>query len=691
MLQDKSIRLDHLTLGVCYYPEHWDEGLWEDDLKRMLAHGITVVRVFEFTWTVVEKTEGSFDFALFDRFLDLAEKMGMQVIMCTPTATPPAWLTHKYPEALNANKEGQLYHHGHRRHYNYHSKEYIRLSRRIVTKLAERYGDHKAVIGWQIDNEINCEVSEFYSLSDHDAFRAWLKERFGTLEELNAAIGATFWNQTYTDWAQVSLEKKTLHGHGNPHLALLEKRFISSGARAYVNMQADILREHVKGRFITTNGIFGHLDSHEMTQESLDFITYDSYPDFAYGKEAGINSRETGSLKDRAWSLNLSRARSISPNFGVMEQQSGPGGWDFRMLMPMPKPGQMKLWTMQSIAHGADFISYFRWRTCAFGTEIYWHGINDYSNRPNRRLRELKEISEVFKAAGDMAGSRYEARVGLLCDYLNEWDGERDQWHGPLDNNSRLAIFEAAQNSHTPLDLVYLRHTASHQTRVEELLRYDALIYPHPAILTEETARVLTDYVKQGGKLVFGARTGYKDEYGRCPMVAMPGPAAAICGVEVEEYTLQRYDEDLPRIPFGGSCPVAPDFHDVLRPLEGTQVLARFEGAWFDGRPALTRKDYGGGGAAYYLGSGFSAEMAALLLKELGVASPYANEVVCPQPVEIAMRVKDGRRWCILLNYVNSAQACALKGAWTGLDGKPVKGEVRLDAYGVLVLRQDTK
>ena len=126
MLKDKSIKLDHLTLGVCYYPEHWKEELWEDDLRRMLEHGITVARVFEFAWTVVEKEEGVFDFALFDRFLDLAHKMKMQVIMCTPTATPPLWLTHKYPEALNATREGDLYHHGHRRHYylygltNYH-------------------------------------------------------------------------------------------------------------------------------------------------------------------------------------------------------------------------------------------------------------------------------------------------------------------------------------------------------------------------------------------------------------------------------------------------------------------------------------------------------------------------------------------------------------------------------------------
>ncbi len=689
MLHDKSIKLDQLTLGVCYYPEHWKEELWADDLKRMLEHGITVARVFEFAWTVVEKEEGVFDFALFDRFLDLAHRMKMQVIMCTPTATPPVWLTHKYPEALNATKEGDLYYHGHRRHYNYNSREYNRLSARIVTKLAERYGDHPAVIGWQIDNEINCEIAEFYSEADHAAFRDWLKKRFGTLDKLNEAIGAAFWNQTYTDWAQVSLEKKTLHGHGNPHLALLEKRFTSHSARAFVKMQADILHKHVKGRFVTTNGIFGHLDNHEMTQEGLDFLTYDSYPNFAYGQEAGINAGDTGSLKDRAWGLSLSRARSISPNFGVMEQQSGPGGWDYRMLMPMPKPGQMQLWTMQSVAHGADFISYFRWRTCWVGTEIYWHGLNDYSNRPNRRLEELKGISALFEAAGAAAGGRYEARVGILTDYLNEWDGERDLWHGPLDAQSRQAIFRAAQLSHTPVDLVYLRETASHQTTVEELAPYSALFYPHPTILTQRTAQVLKDYVAQGGKLVFGARTGYKDEYGRCPMVPMPGFAADICDVEVVEYTLARFDEPVLNIRMGDQLAPAPDAHDVLQPGSTARVLAQFDSGWYGGRPALTRKDYEGGGVAYYLGSGFSFEMADLLLKEMGVRSPYAQELTCPQEVEVAVRRKDGEAFLFLLNYTEQAQACDIHGDWRLLDGSSAKGSQSLPPFGVLVLRKE--
>ena len=164
---DKSLRAEKLSLGVCYYPEHWEETLWQDDLRRMKEHGIGTVRVFEFAWSIAEPAEGNYDFSLFDRFLDLAAHEGVRVIFCTPTATPPAWLTHKHPQILNQTKDGLPMYHGHRRHYNYNAPEYHRHIKKFVTELAKRYGTHSAVVGWQIDNEINCEVDEFYADADH--------------------------------------------------------------------------------------------------------------------------------------------------------------------------------------------------------------------------------------------------------------------------------------------------------------------------------------------------------------------------------------------------------------------------------------------------------------------------------------------------------------------------------------------
>lgn len=185
----KLVAADRFELGVCYYPEHWPEEMWEDDYRRMVETGFTIVRMGEFAWSIFEPEEGVYQFELFDRAIDLAYRHGLKVVLGTPTATPPAWLTERYPEVLNVTYEGVTLQHGMRRHYNYSSPKYRELCARIAAQLAAHYGNHPGVTGWQIDNELNCEISEFYSESDHKSFRKWLQDKYGSLEKLNEAWG----------------------------------------------------------------------------------------------------------------------------------------------------------------------------------------------------------------------------------------------------------------------------------------------------------------------------------------------------------------------------------------------------------------------------------------------------------------------------------------------------------------------
>lgn len=685
---DTSIHQNKITLGVCYYPEHWDEALWENDLDRMLEHGIEVVRIAEFAWNKFEPTEGCYHYDFFDRFLELTKQKGMKVIFGTPTATPPAWLTDKYPEVLNAKEDGTLYRHGLRRHYNYNSPKYQEFTRRLIENLASHYGPHPSIIGWQIDNELNCEMNVFYSESDHKAFREYLKNKFHTLDALNDAMGTVFWNQTYTSWEEIYLSRPTVSGCSNPHMALEEKRFISDSAIRFCKMQADIIRKYKPAhQFITTNSIFGHLDCHEMTESSLDFITYDSYPNFAF--DTWTEPKKPGNLNDRRSSWSLTRARSISPNFGIMEQQTGAGGWDARMKQPMPKPGQMRLWTFQSLAHGADFISYFRWRTSWIGTEIYWHGLNDYSNLPNRRLNELKTIHSDIQKISHLAGSHYTAEVALIKDYDNEWDGEQDQWHGPLDSFSDNGWFTAAQLTHTPLDFLYLRNTKTRNTTPEDLLKYKLLIYPHATILTQETAALLTSYVRQGGILIMGARTGYKDEYGRCPMRPMPGFASELCGVTVTDYTHLGPGDATEYADWEDEIMEAPVFNDILQPLEGADVLATFQGNYYDGAPALVSNPLGKG-TAYYYGAGFNTQTAETFLRKLHMAEPFYDLVELPEEVELAIRTASGKKYLFLLNYMSYPLEVLIKKPMINLlTGSMLEGHNELGAYGVIVLEDE--
>lgn len=674
------------TLGVCYYPEHWPETMWEEDLKRMQESGIEVVRIAEFAWSLTEPVEGCFTYEFFDRFLEVCQKSGMQVIFGTPTATPPAWLTVKYPEVLNAHPDGSRLEHGGRRHYNYNSPVYREKAALIVEKLAEHFGKHPSVIGWQIDNELNCETDEFYSEADQCAFRTFLRKKYETLEELNRAWGTVFWNQTYTAWDEILLPKRTRSGNPNPHALLDYARFISESAREFALLQSRILRRYIKeGDFITTNGRFDHLDNHALTRESLDFYTYDSYPDMAYNVDWG---RQPSGLRDRESSQSLSEVRSVSPVFGIMEQQSGPNGWTTCMAAPAPKPGQMTLWTMQSVAHGADYIGYFRWRTCPFGTEMYWHGILDCSGRENRRIAELRAIRRKLDLIQEAAGGRYRAEVAVVKDYDNSWDLRIDMWHRDLEAVSQVGIFAAAQKSHTPLDYVYL----SEEGASAPLSSYKVLIYAHPCIMSEARAAVLKTYVEEGGILVLGCRSGYKDLDGHCVTQELPGLLRPLSGADVPEFTRTCPGDSPVWIRWGDRRFEAPVFNDILQPLayegEPAEVLGVYENCYYAGKGALLFQRYGKGGV-YSLGTVFTEELAAAFLEKTAVAEPAGEILELPESCELSIREKGGDKYYFVLNYGRDCAAIGLKSPFFSLfDGRTVEKEMILEPFGTAVLKR---
>jgi beta-galactosidase len=679
----KEVKNKDFELGVCYYPEHWPEELWADDYKRMVEMNFSTIRIGEFAWSIFEPSDGEFTFELFDRAINLAYENGLKVVIGTPTATPPVWLTHNYPEVLNVSKEGVQYQHGQRRHYNYNSKVYRFFSERIVRKIVDHYKKHPAVIGWQIDNELNCETNVFYSDADHLAFRIWVKNKYKTLDNLNQAWGTVVWNQTYSDWEQIYLTRPVISDSPNPHHSLDEKRFFSDSAISFAKLQSNIIRELAPNHWVTTNGLFGHLDNHKMTNDLLDFFAYDSYPNFStIYPDKGENP-----LLDRKWSLNLSNARSISPSFAIFEQQSGPGGWVTQMEQPSPKPGQMRLWTYQSIAHGADMLLYFRWRTATKGTEIYWHGINDYHNQSNRRVVEATKIgSELRLISNQIKSAKYQAEVAILKDYDNEWDGEMDLWHGPFTSKSNIEWFKALQYKHIPSDIVYIQD----DTAVEDLSKYKLLIYPHPAIVSERTANLLKEYTMHGGKIVFGCRSGYKDQTGQCYSKPFPGVIGDLCGITVEEFSLIVANQQGPIFVWEEEQFEAIGFSEVLHvESSNVEVLANYNDRYYLDKPVLTKNQVVKGNV-YYFGGVFTEKLADLILEDAGIESPIKECLVLPKSIEVAIRRDSkGKDFIFLLNYSDEDQIVKVSKELTNvITDSFLMDEFILEAFGVAILTE---
>ena len=410
-------------LGVCYYPEHWPEEWWPDDAKKMREVGITYVRIAEFAWSRIEPEAGRFEWGWLDRAIDNLHRHGLRVVMCTPTATPPKWLIERYPDILPVDEQGRVRGFGSRRHYTFSSPDWLRESKRICEIVAQRYGAHPGVAGWQTDNEYGChETVMSYGKDDLAAFQTWLRLRYQSPQQLNEAWGNVFWSMELSDFAQVTLPNLTVT-QANPAAALDFRRFSSQQVTKYDAMQTEIIRKHAPGRWVTHNfmGFFNEFD-HFPLGDHLDFASWDSYP-LGFVERSGLDEAERTRWSETSHPdiapFHHDLYRGIAGNkFWVMEQQPGPVNW--APWNPVPKPGMVRLWSWEALAHGAEVVSYFRWRQVPFAQEQMHAGLN----RPDRTLsvggQEASQVGQELVKLGALAENT-KANVALVYSYEADW------------------------------------------------------------------------------------------------------------------------------------------------------------------------------------------------------------------------------------------------------------------------------
>ncbi|MGD2155419.1 MAG: beta-galactosidase [Anaerolineales bacterium] len=658
--------------GVDYYPEHWPEERWEEDARLMAEANFNVVRLAEFAWSKLEPEEGKFDFDWLDRAISILLSRDIKVVLGTPTASPPPWVMAKGEDLYLVGHDGHRLTYGNRREYCPNNSIYREHARRIVDKMADHYVGHSGVIGWQIDNEFG---SRCYCDICKGKFQQWLISRFHTLDELNEKWGTVFWSHTYNQWSEIPVPISTGNSP-NPSLALDYYRFMTDSYLSFQKEQVDILRQKCADHFITHNLMgfkYDQLDYFKMNAD-LDFVSWDIYWRTQWNMFNELDPSYAALGHDTMRGLK-------KKNFWVMEQQSGAGGWEF-VAVP-PKPGELRLWAYQSIAHGADGIVFFRWRTSRFGTEQYWHGVLDHHGAPGRRYAEIKKMgAEINKIGDQIQGAIVKSEVAMLLSYDSRFAFQIQPHNPRFDYPSHFQdIYRAFYYQNVSVDVV---------APTSDLSEYKIVLAPALHIVSDEVADNLEGYVKGGGRLVLTPRSGVKDTQNVIVDKVLPGLLADLCGIEIEEYVSMPIDMD------GEIIFTCPEFNkelfradtwcDVLKP-KGARVIALYQHDYLRGKPAITLNEYGNGSVVYMGtigGSDLYSTVGEWLIGIAGV-KPYLTSSV---GVEIAERWQDGKKLIFLMNYADEEKEIELENRYTNLlDGSSLlEGRITIVPKDVLIL-----
>jgi beta-galactosidase len=665
-----------IEFGVDYYPEHWDRSRWETDARLMAEMGIDVVRMGEFSWFKFERKPGEYDFSWLDEAIALLGRRGIKTIVGTPTAAPPRWLVDLEPSILPVDTQGITRGFGGRHHACHSNAVYRERSRLIVAAMAEHYRDNAEVVGWQIDNELGNSHDNLCTCdSCRASFQAWLERRYGDIARLNEAWGTSFWSQDYSSFSQIPSPRVTPNSH-NPSLLLDWKRFCSDLIADFARMQIDIIRGQCPGQFVTHN-MMGYAEkvNYFDLSEGLDFASQDQYP-MGYWM-----SEEEKSPSSLASALDLIRGVKHR-NFWVMEQQAGPAAWE--TFGRTPRPGQLGLWTAQSVAHGADAVVFFRWRTCTFGTEEFWHGILPHSGIPGRRYEELsRTIARLKPIMQDTKGLYADGEAGILYDYDQCWALRIQPQNPKLGYPAAVRGYYAALHRRN-LGVDFLGPKS-------ELGGYKAIVAPLLFVLGRGMEEKLRRYVAEGGVLVTTMRSGVKTETNTCRTDgSLPCGLVDVLGIEVLDYDCLG-EVELPVAWAGEIAPSDDDrgawWCDSVTPMEGTRVLATFSGGLCRGEPAVTFHRFGKG-AAYYVATQPSASLMQRIMDHLAATAGIAGIVETEKGVEAAFRTGRSADYLFVMNHDEAPHEIRVPAPWAVADAGEGPPGGPLGAYETRIYRR---
>lgn len=651
-----------IVFGTAYYPEHWPRENWLQDIWKIKETGMTTLRLAELAWSTMEPEEGRYELDWLEEFINMAYQEGLHVILGTPSEASPVWLRSRHPEVLSVDKFGHRT--GGRGHHCHTSPVYRKYISDMTEQMVRRFANNQAVIGWQIDNELR--GVECYCDECRLSYQKWLKNKYGTIAELNQRWGTHFWSQTYNSWEEICLPTNDQLTISTSQVVDF-KRFISDTTVSFQNMQIEIIKKYAPHQFVShnsLNALYYAINMYDLAKK-LDVYAWDIYPhvDEAYVRRSLGNDLARGTKHD---------------NFWILEQKNGYfNGSTYNLAL---EPGIVRAWTYQNIARGANGIMYYRWRANRWGQEQNPNGILRHDGTPRRAFYEIKQICrELDPISESVSKTKVRAEVAILQNYSDIWAHEAKKQYTNIDHEKvTMEYYRELLRLGVTADLV--------QPNEKDLTQYKVVFAPNLMLVSESDAENLKNYVKAGGCLVTGVRTGVKNEDNVVVDIPWPGPLRELCGVTVDEF--EAFPEHAwNTVKYHEKTYDVRMWADILN-NEDADVQVVYGGKFYQGKPAVTCKKYGEGKTIYFGVAGCQElihDYLPSLLKEHEVMM-----IPVPEEVYVTVRENDEKRYLFLINMNRDAHCVNVP--YQGIDcitGERMGTQILLPPLGVVLLDCD--